>query len=184
MSAIIYSFLVLSACILISPTTYAEQEAPVDTETEVQAENAPESSVDDGVEVDTVHDGEVYKSHDFTGVNFSGHSFVGAKFYSVDFEYADLSKADFTDAKFNGVDFTDVNLEGACFINSSLNGVDFERVNLKGAIFTGARKVGTEFHNSNESEIIWDGPIECPNKETPDKTSEIESIERVTRIFE
>jgi len=184
MSTIIYSFLVLSACILISPITYAEQEAQVDTETEVQAENAPEPSVDDGVEADTVHDGEVYKSHDFTGVNFSGHSFVGAKFYSVDFEYADLSKADFTDAKFNGVDFTDVNLEGACFINSSLNGVDFERVNLKGAIFTGAKKVGTEFHNSNESEIIWDGPIECPNKETPDKTSEIESIERVTKNIE
>jgi len=183
MSAVKYSLLMLLALLFLCPYVYSG-EAENGTDTGVQEQRTQEPSEDGAEAVDTVHDGEVYRSHDFTGVNFSGQSFVGAKFYSVDFEFSDLSKADFTGAKFNSVDFTDVNLEGACFINSKLNGVDFERVNLKGAIFTGARKVGTEFLNSNESEIIWDGPIECPNKEKPDKTADIEKKDKISKVYE
>ncbi len=183
MSAVKYSLLLLTAVLYLCHIAYAEEETQADKS--VESELLSEEPSQEGAEtVDTVHDGEVYKSHDFTGVNFSGHSFVGAKFYAVDFEFSDLSKADFTGAKFNGVDFTDVNLEGACFINSKLNGVDFERTNLKGAIFTGARKVGTEFLNSNESEIVWDGPLECPHKEAPDKTASVEDSERISKIYE
>ncbi len=182
MSAVKYSLLVLLSFLFLCPYAYSE-EGDIGTDIGVQQEHIEEPSEEGAEQANTVHDGEVYKSHDFIGVNFSGHSFIDAKFYAVDFEFSDLSKADFTGAKFNGVDFTDVNLEGACFINSKLNGVDFERVNLKGAIFTGARKVGTEFLNSNESEIIWDGPIECPNKDTPDKTAESEDTDKVSKVY-
>ena len=183
MRAVNYSLLVALAVLFLCAATYADSGDTGDKETGA-SQNDQKSSQEIKEEVNTVHDGEVYKSHDFTGVDFSGHSFVGAKFYAVDFEFADFSKADFTGAKFNGVDFKDVNLEGACFINTKLNGVDFERVNLKGAIFTGARKVGTEFLNSNESEIVWDGPLECPHKTAPDKTAGIQEKDKVSKIYE
>ena len=183
MSRVTYSLLLVFALLLLCSPSFAQEESQVKKEAE-SLQNSEEAAQEGAETVDTVHDGEVYKSHEFTGVDFSGHSFVGAKFYAVDFEFANLSNADFTGAKFNGVDFKDVNLEGACFINTKLNGVDFERTNLKGAIFTGARKVGTEFLNSNESEIVWDGPLECPHKEAPDKTVGAEDSEKVTKVYE
>lgn len=183
MRAFSCSFVAVLGILLLCGASYATEEVHIDKEIGNKNDSADPAKEDTEV-IETVHDGIIYKSHEFTGVDFSGHSFVGAKFYAVDFEFSNLSNADFTDAKFNGVDFKDVNLEGACFINAKLNGVDFERVNLKGAIFTGARKVGTEFLNSNESEIVWDGPLECPHKKAPDKTAEVKKEDKISKIYE
>lgn len=86
---------------------------------------------------------------DYSGQNFSGHSFRGQQLSGADFSRANLHNADFSNTVLVGADFSHADLSGANFSNAKLTGCDFSHAKIDGINFNGVSMVGCDVDASS-----------------------------------